>query len=403
MLGWWREAPIGARRALVGAGVGWMLDAMDIMLYAFALPEIRSEFGLTSAGAGALVSVTLVAASLGGIAFGVLADRHGRARTLVLSILTYSIFTAMTATAGSVGQLVLWRVLVGIGLGGEWSAGSVLVAESWPAAHRGKAIGLMQSGWAAGYLLAALLAAAILPRWGWRPLFAVGVLPALLAVWLRRRLEEPPRAAPPPERSRLATIFRPPLLRTTVIASSTTTALLFAYWGLFTWVPTYLATPAAGGGAGLDIVKSTAWIVPMQLGAMLGYVLFGVISDRLGRKPTFLAFVLGAAVLVPVYGWSARSEWTLLLLGPLLGFFGHGYFSVFGALLAELYPSSVRGTAQGFCYNVGRAASAAAPWVIGGIADRAGVGSALAVTSLGYLAGAVVFLALPETKGRDLA
>ncbi|MCU0292242.1 MAG: MFS transporter, partial [Thermoanaerobaculaceae bacterium] len=358
-LPWWRQVTSTQWRVLAAAMAGWMLDAMDVMLYAFALPSIRTEFGLTGAQAGALASVTLLASAFGGIAFGVLADRIGRARALQLSILSYSVFTALTATAHSLPELVLWRTLVGLGLGGEWAAGSVLVAESWPAAHRGKAIGLMQSGWALGYILAALLTSAVLPRHGWRLLFALGLLPALLVGWIRRSVPEPSgfRAARPgalPWRE----LLRPPLLDRAAIATLLTTIVLFAYWGLFTWVPAYLSSPVDSGGAGLSIVRSSAFIIPMQLGAWAGYVLFGVMADRWGRRPTFTAFVLAAAAVVPVYGQLARHPTLLLALGPLLGFAGHGYFSLFGAMLAELFPGRIRGTAQGLCYNLGRAVSA---------------------------------------------
>ena len=376
---------------------------MDVMLYAFALTAIRDEFGLSSAAAGGLASVTLITSAFGGALFGVLADRFGRARALVWSILTYSIFTAFTATAGSVAELVLWRALVGIGLGGEWSAGSVLVAETWPAEHRGKGIGLMQGGWAIGYILAALLAAAVLPSWGWRPLFAVGVAPALLTVWIRRNVPEPPSwKAERRARTGVAVLFRPPLARRTWLAGAMTACVLFGYWGLFTWIPGYLASPVAKGGAGMSVVRSSAWIVPMQIGAFFGYTSFGFLADRFGRRPVFLAFVVGAAVLAPVYGaWGAHAT-VLMLLGPLLGFFGHGYFSVFGAMLAELFPSGVRATAQGMCYNAGRALSALAPMTIGALADRYGIGSALAFTSVFFVAGGALALLLPETRGERL-
>jgi MFS family permease len=391
-------------RVLIAAGLGWMLDALDVMLFALALGAIRSEFGLGAAGAGALASVTLLASAVGGILFGFLADRYGRARALIVSILTYSVFTALTATSRSVAELTLWRALVGIGLGGEWSAGSVLVAETWPAEHRGKAIGLMQSGWAVGYAAAALLAAAILPTCGWRALFAVGIAPALLTVWIRRRVPEPEvwnSTGRRPLRDALA-LLRPPLLQRAVVSTALATSLLFAYWGLFTWVPSYLASPEAAGGAGLGIARSSLWIVVMQAGAFLGYTSFGFLADRFGRRPTLQAFVLGAAILVPPYALLARSGIALLALGPLVGFFGHGYFSVFGAMLAELFPSAIRGAAQGICYNAGRAASALAPWTIGALADRFGLGVALASTSACFLLGAVMVLLLPETRGREL-
>jgi MFS family permease len=395
-------------RVLLAAMLGWMLDAMDVMLYAFALTTIRVEFSLSGAQAGLLASVTLLTSAAGGLAFGVLADRIGRARALRYSILAYSIFTALTATSGTLRALVFWRALVGIGLGGEWSAGSVLVAETWPAEHRGKAIGLMQSGWAIGTILAAVSAAFVLPRFGWRPLFVLGLLPALLTLWIRRHVPEPEawlsaRAqASAPGIARLVELVRAPLLRRTVAATTLTTCVLFAYWGLFTWVPAYLASPLAQGGAGMSLVRSTAWIIPMQVGAFFGYVSFGWIGDRLGRRPAFAAFVLAAAVLVPVYGQAGRHEAVLMVLGPLVGFFGHGYFSVFGALLAELFPGAVRGAAQGFCYNAGRAVSALAPLTIGALADVRGIGSALALTSAFFVAASFLIFLLPETRGEAL-
>ncbi|MEK6687918.1 MAG: MFS transporter [Gemmatimonadota bacterium] len=391
---------------MVAATSGWMLDAMDVMLYAFALGAIRTEFGLTAVQAGGLASVTLLSSAFGGIGFGVLADRYGRARMLQVAILTYAVFTALTATAGSVAMLVLWRTLVGIGLGGEWSAGSVLVAETWPSAHRGKAIGIMQSGWAVGYILAAVLAALIIPLWGWRPLFVVGILPGLLAFWVRRNVAEPTQWKPQRgERALgagLRAIFRPPLLSRTLVATGVATLLMFAYWGLFTWVPTFLAAPVADGGAGLGVVRSSGWIIPMQLGALGGYLSFGFLADRFGRRPVFLVFVLSSAALVPLYGQAGNHPGFLLLLGPLIGFFGHGYFSVFGAMLAELYPTAIRATAQGLCYNTGRAFSALAPMTVGAIADSQGFGSALGVTALFYVLAGVLILWLPETRGKAL-
>src|SRR5262249_37862747 len=194
---------------------GWMLDAMDVMLYSFALTAIRHEFQLTGAAAGALAALPLVTSALGGMLFGWLSDRYGRARALVWSVLTFSLLTAFTATSRNVGELVFWRAMVGIGLGGEWAAGSVLVAESWPAQHRGKAIGLMQSAWAIGYLLAAVMSAAVLPNWGWRPLFVLGVLPALATLWMRRGVREPAKGVRPDHTmgGALADLFRPPLRR----------------------------------------------------------------------------------------------------------------------------------------------------------------------------------------------
>ncbi|MFN7994511.1 MAG: MFS transporter [Bryobacteraceae bacterium] len=391
-------------KTLAAAQFGWMLDAMDVMLYAFALTAIRDDFHLTSAAAGAMASATLLASAAGGVLFGAIADRIGRARALVYSILLYSVFTALTATATGVATLLLWRTLVGIGLGGEWSAGSVLVAESWPAQHRGKAIGLMQSGWAIGYILAALLAAAVLPHWGWRPLFAAGILPALLAGWIMKRIPEPAAWKPAARaKSDRGVLWNAAILRRMGLACAVTSSVLFAYWGLFTWIPAYLSSPVERGGAGMSVVQSSGWIVPMQIGSFFGYTLFGFLADRFGRRPVFLTFVLGAAILVPVYGQWARHPSVLMALGPLIGFFGHGYFSVFGAMLAELFPSAIRATAQGLCYNFGRGMSALAPFTIGALADRYGIGTALAFTSVFFAAGGALMFLLPETKGEELA
>jgi MFS family permease len=395
---WYSSITRAQWKTLAAAQFGWALDAMDVMLYAFALTAIRDEFHLSSAAAGAMASATLLASAFGGVLFGVLADRIGRARALFYAILIYSGFTGLTATATGVAMLLVWRTLVGMGMGGVWSAGSVLVAESWPAEHRGKAAGLMQSGWAIGYILAALLAAAVMPHWGWRPLFVVGVAPALLAVWVLNRVEEPRRAPSPARPFALS----PALWRKAAIASSVTSCVLFAYWGLFTWIPSYLSSPVVRGGAGMSVVQSTGWIVPMQIGSFFGYTLFGFLADRFGRRPVFLTFVLAAAVLVPIYGQWGRHQTALMLMGPLIGFFGHGYFSVFGAMLAELFPAAIRATAQGLCYNVGRAASALAPFTIGALADRFGIGSALAFTSVFFAAGGALIFLLPETRGEKL-
>ncbi len=405
---WWRGIQPAAWRSLAAAGAGWMLDAMDFMLYSFALGQIAAEFHLSPSQSGTIASVTLLSAAAAGTVSGFMADRFGRVRVLMFAILTYSVFTALTATSRTVEQLILWRALVGIGLGSEWAAGAVLVAETWPAKHRGKAIGLMQSGWAIGYMLAALLAGAVLPRWGWRPLFILGLSPALLLVWIRLKLKEPAVWA---EQSSgregfaqsLRTLAQPLHLRRVVIASLIAAALLFAYWGLFTWLPAFLAKPVSDGGAGLNPLKSTTWIVFMQVGSFLGYTGFGALADRFGRRPTFIAFMIGAAAIVPIYGLSARGETMLLVLGPLVGFFGHGYFSVFGAMLAELFPVRIRGTATALCYNLGRAASAASPFTIGALSEHYGLGTALAATSILYVFAAALILLLPETRAKEAA
>ena len=398
---WYREISREQWRVLAAAQTGWILDAMDVLLYSFALTTVRAEFQLSSAAAGALAAAPLVTSACGGVLFGYLSDRFGRARSLSWSILIFSLFTALTATAQTAWQLAFWRAVVGIGLGGEWAVGSVLVAESWPARHRAKGIGLMQSGWAIGYMLAALLAALVLPRWGWRPLFLLGILPAFFTWWIRRSIPEPAvwQKQAQSSHTSVTTLLRPPLRRRLVLLALLCSCLLFGYWGLFTWIPTYLSTPVQQGGAGLSIVKSSFWILPMQVGAFFGYVSFGFLADRFGRRSAFLSFVLTTAALVPVYGLWGRNVAILMSAGPLIGFFGHGYFSSLGVIAAEMFPSSIRTTAQGFCYNAGRALSAFAPATVGALADRHGIGVALGVTSVFFVAGAAVMLLLPETRG----
>jgi len=266
---------------------------------------------------------------------------------------------------------------------------------------------LMQSGWALGYMLAAFTTALILPRFGWRVLFLIGVLPALLTIWIQRKVKEPDIWTKKAARVPVRALFRAPLARRTYLATALATSVLFAYWGVNTWLPGFLSAPKSQGGAQLDIVQTSTWIVAMQMGAFLGYVSFGWLADRFGRRPVFFWYVLVAAIVTPIYGltprWAgANAEAWLLLLGPFVGFFGTGFFSLFGAMLAELYPTAVRGTGQGFVYNSGRAASALAPFAVGAIADRHGIGAALALNSGFFLIGSALVFTLPETKNTKL-
>jgi MFS family permease len=301
---------------------------------------------------------------------------------------------------------LFWRALVGLGLGGEWSAGSVLVAESWPAEHRGKAISFMQSGWALGYMLAAAVSAMVLPAYGWRALFLVGMLPALLTVAIRRRVSEP-ALWQPGRGSGLGAIFAPELRQRTLIATSVATSVLIAYWGLFSWLPGFLSASPETGGAGLSLVRSSLWLIVIQAGAYAGYLSFGVLADRWGRKPAFAFYVGIAALLTPIFGllpqWRPQdAEQWMWTLGPAIGFFGTGYFSLFGAMLAELFPTAVRGAAQGFSYNLGRGISALAPYAIGASAERIGLGAALAFCAGFYLLGGLLIWLLPETRSVEL-
>jgi MFS family permease len=403
---WWREGSPQARKALVAAGLGWMLDAFDVTLFAMALPAIRAELELTGAEAGALGSVTLLGAAAGGVLFGLLADRYGRTRALILSVAVYSVFTAACGFATTITQLVVFRTLLGIGMGGEWASGAALVSETWPDEHRGKALGFMQSGWAIGYAAASLVNAVVQPAFGWRAVFFVGILPAFFTLWVRRNVEEPPiwKAASQTtvKRESLASAFRPPLLGLTTALTLMNMFTLFAWWGFYLWLPSYLTQPAEQGGVGLQLLSSSAFILVMQVGMWFGYVTFGFVSDRVGRKRTYVTYLLAAAVLLFLYV-TIRNPVVLLALGPFVAFFATGYFSGFGAVTAEIFPTSIRASAQGFTYNVGRVASAVAPWAVGSLAQSHGYGLALSLSSAAFLAAALVWIWIPETKGRKLA
>jgi MFS family permease len=405
-LPWYRAATAEQWNVLLAAMLGWMLDAMDFVLYLMAITTLQSEFHFGTETAGLLASVALLTSSAGGMLFGVLSDRIGRARALMGTILIYSICSLGTATSLNLTHLIIWRAALGLGMGGEWSSGAVLVSETWPAEHRGKAIGMMQSGWAIGYILAALIAAVVLPRFGWRWLFVTGVLPALLVFWIRRKIKEPRLWSADTDGPRVSTlsplkaIFGPGLAAKTVMATLMTGLVMFGYWGLFSWLPAFLATPIEQHGAGMSVVRSVGWIVAVQVGAFFGYASFGFVSDRIGRRPAFVIYLFSAAVLAPIYGSLSGRPHLLLLLGPLLGFFGHGYFSLFGAMLAEIFPTAIRGTGQGFTYNTGRALSAFAPFTIGALARRSGIGPALTLTSAFFVMGALMVFLMPETRGK---
>jgi MFS family permease len=410
---WYRTVTREQWRVLLAAKFGWMLDAMDFMLYTMAVGQLRAYFGFGDDTAGMLGTVTLVMSGVGGAIFGYVADRFGRTRALMGTILIFSLASLGAATSQTVIQLLIWRAILGIGMGGEWASGAVLVSETWPAHLRNKAISIMQSGWALGYMMASISAALILgaPSLGadaWRWLFVVGVVPAFFTLWIRRYVKEPEAWTKKPGavdgRSPFAIIFGPSLLKRTLLIIALGSAVQFANWGLFFWLPAFLARPIAQGGAGMGVVGSLPWIIPVQLGAYAGYLTFGFIADTIGRRQAFVLYMVSAAILVPLYGQMARSPLVLLALGPLIGYFGYGYFSMFGGFVAELYPSAVRATGQGTSYNIGRMAGAIAPYTIGVIATLPGIGIglALSVTSAFFLMAAALVFTLPNRSGQAL-
>ena len=406
LMGWWRDGTPEGRRALVAGSLGWMLDSFDVMLYALVLAALMRDLSMSKLTAGLLGSATLVASAVGGLVFGVVADRYGRTRALVWSILIYSVFTAACGLAQTVAHLAVFRVFLGLGMGGEWASGAALVSETWSAEHRGKALGFMQSAWAVGYGAAAIVVATVMPVWGWRAVFFVGVLPALLTVWVQRRVEEPAlwrarRAAPAAARGSLAAVFRGDLRRLTIAVTAMNAGTMFGWWGFNQWIPAYLSLPAADGGIGLGTRVMSGFIVAMQVGMWFGYVTFGFVSDRVGRKRAYVTYLLAAAVLMLAYA-ATREPGALLLLGPVAAFFATGYFTGFGAVTAEIYPTEIRATAQGFTYNIGRIGSAVAPWAVGRLADTSGFGAAFSLSAVAFLFAAIMWAWIPETRGREL-
>jgi MFS family permease len=412
--GFWRVASAASRRALVAASLGWALDAFDVMLFSLTLAAVIADLGLTKTQAGALGSVTLLGGAAGGLIFGHVADRFGRTRALISSILIYSVFTAACGLSQNLWQFAVFRALLGLGMGGEWASGAALVSETWPAKHRGRALGLMQSAWAIGFAAAALVVGFVLPRWGWRAVFFVGILPALVTVWVQRTVEEPEvwkahraarasgsTAAAASGTTRFSDIFRGPMLRLTAVITFMNACALFGWWGLNGWVPAYLSLPVAQGGVGLSAQTMSWFVVAMQIGMWIGYVSFGFITDAIGRKRVYVTYLVLASLLLPLYG-SLTAPLALLLLGPFVACFGTGFFSGFGAVTAEIYPTSVRATAQGFTYNLGRVASAAAPFTVGRLATTSGFSLAFTVAGAAYLLAAVTWVAIPETRGREL-
>ncbi len=395
---------------------GWTFGAMDILLFTFAAVSIAEVFSLSPKAVGGIFSVVLFSTAFGGILFGIVSDYAGRVKAITLTILCYSFFTGLSAFSPNIIFLIVCSVLLGLGMGGQWASGKALVAETWPKEHRGKAIGMVQSGWSVGYLLIALLAALILPRFevdlGWRILFLVGAVPLLLIFYIRRNLAEPEiwrktsrmrkekKLDAGGQEFTLSQIFKGELLRYTVMSTFLASFCMIAYWGLMFWVPQFLARPMEEGGVGLGM-EGFIWIVPLTLGAFFGCNTFGWISDRLGRRPVFISYLLIMAVLVYFFGHATTAK-QVLILGPLVGFFGTGFYSGFGAIFSELFPTRARATAQGFCYNVGRGVAAFTPPLVGYVAEIQGYGPALVTISVFALAGAFVAFILPETKGKEL-
>jgi MFS family permease len=395
------------RKTLLAASLGWMLDAFDAMLYALVLAHVMRELGMSKATAGFLQMLTLLASGVGGVFFGFIADRIGRKQALMLSILTYSVCSFGSGLSKSILVLAIFRFVLGLGMGGEWNTGATLVAETWPTELRAKALSIVQSSWAIGYALASLVAGVVLHYFNWRAVFFVGILPALVVLWIRRGVPESEmwqqrRVATTSSEGGFATIFKPPYAKHTWALLLTNFFGMSAWWGLFTWIPPYLSLPVDQGGRGFGVMGTTTLLVVLNLFGMFpGYASFGWVADRFGRRRTFIAYLLCAAALVPLYA-ILRQPALIMVAGTLVAFFGTGIFSGSGIIGSEIFPTPIRARGLGFTYNGARTMSSVAPLVIGRVGETKGLAWAFFLCAAGYLVSAVVATQLPETKGKEL-
>jgi MFS family permease len=388
---------------------GWALDAMDVQIYSFVIPALIATWGITRGQAGLLGTAALLASAVGGWLAGFLADRFGRVRTLQIAILWFAVFTFLSGLAQNYQQLFAARLMLGLGFGGEWAAGSVLLGEVIRPAYRGKALGVMQAGWAVGWGAAALLYAgffSVLPtELAWRALFLVGLLPALLVFFVRRFVEEPPvylkaraELLAAGDKPSFFEIFEPPLLRITVLGGLMGTGAQGGYSAVTTWLPTYLRTERH-----LSVLDSAGYLAVSIAGAFFGYLSGGILADKIGRRLTFLTFALGAGAVVAIYTAVPFGNGAMLVLGFPLGFFASGVFSAMGPFFTEHFPTRVRGVGQGFAYNVGRATGALFPTLVGYLSARMPLGEAIGwFAGIAYAVMAVAAFLLPETRGKAL-
>jgi len=409
-----KHATPAQRRTVLAAAMGWALDAFDAMLYALVLALLMRDLGMSKTTAGLLGTITLLASGAGGVLFGFIADRIGRKRALMASILTYSICSFASGLATSIAMLAAARLVLGLGMGGEWNTGATLVAETWPTELRAKAIAIVQSSWAFGFAAAALVAGPVARYFGWRAVFFVGILPALLTLWIRRGVPESEmwEKGEPARRddtdfsrahgARFSELFNRSYRKHTVALLLFNFFCLFAWWGLFTWMPPYLSLPTQQGGRGFDVVGTTTLLVILNLAGMFpGYLTFGWAADRVGRRKAFFVYSLAAAFLIPLYA-AARTPAAIMVMGTLVAFFGTGVFSGSGIMGSEIFPTGLRARALGFTYNGARAMSSIAPLVIGRVGQSKGLGWAFCLCAAAYLLAALMTTLLPETRGRNL-
>ncbi|GAB3624501.1 MFS transporter [Mariniluteicoccus endophyticus] len=404
---WFRAMDRGEKNTFWGCFAGWALDAFDVQLYSLVIPVLLSTAFIRDKGeAGLIATVALLSSAVGGWLAGVLSDRIGRVRTLQLTVLWFSVFTALSGFAQDSTQLLIARALMGFGFGGEWAAGAVLIGETVRPAYRGRAVGSVQSGWAVGWGLAVvafLIVTAFAPvEWAWRILFFLGIAPALLVVFLRRHVHEPEISqqarTSPARKSSLGGIFSPRILKTTILCSLLATGAQGGYYALTTWLPQFLAE-----ARGLKVMALGGTLAVIITGAFAGYLFGAWLTDRIGRRMALVLTAVGAVVVVLPFTLLDMPRAVFTVLCFPLGFFSSAYFSGIGAFFTEQFPTELRGSGQGFAYNFGRGIGALFPYLVGMLAAKLSIGVAIAGFATGaYALLAVAALLLPETRGRDL-
>ncbi|WP_233272963.1 MFS transporter [Paraburkholderia acidisoli] len=408
MFKWYTELTKAEKRTYWACFSGWGLDAMDTQMYALAIPTLIALWGMTRGEAGILGTTVLIMASLGGWIAGILADRYGRVRVLQITILWFSAFTLLSAFTNSFGQLMVTRGLQGLGFGGEWAVGAVLISETIRPQVRGRAVGSLQAGWAIGYgvavLLSTLLFSSLEPAMAWRVLFAIGLLPTLLVLWIRRSIEEPPlfaqiRKQHAEDRPSIWAVFDKPTRGTTLKAILLTFGIYGGNYTMITWLPAYLKMALH-----LSIANVGGYLAINILGSFAGAFLNGWMADRFGRRKTFVVIAVLQAIAVATYTLAPITLPVTLVLGFVLGTLQSGTAAGTGAYIAELFPTRIRASAQGLCGNAGRAIGAIMPTMVGVLSAKLDLGAAMGLCAcISYLLVVTAALLLPETRGRDLS
>jgi MFS family permease len=408
MHAWWLDLTKKERRTMFACFGGWSLDAFDVQIYSFTVPTLIALWGLTKSEAGYIGTAALLFSSFGGWIAGWLSDRFGRVRTLQITVVWFAVFTALSGFAANYDQLLVIRSLQGLGFGGEWAAGAVLMSEVVRSEYRGRAAGTVHSGFAVGWAGAALLYALIFsyfsPEYAWRILFWIGVLPALLVIYIRRFVEESDAFTASqvrgerPKLSHLFRIFKPDLLRNTLLSCLMTLGMQGGYYAVATWLPTYLKMER-----GLSIIGTSSYLSVIIAGAFCGFLSGAHLADWIGRRLTFIVFGVSSAAMVWVYTVAPLTNEQILWLGFPLGFCANAMVAPTGAFFAELFPTSVRGTGQGFCYNFGRGGGAIFPALVGILSAHMPLGTAIGIYAIGaYGLSVLTLLFLPETRGTDI-